>query len=58
MVRIITEAAPKDWRAAAWFLERRFHSEWRQRRTDEIGNAEGEPIRITMMEFRPPPDVE
>jgi hypothetical protein len=42
LVAIVAAAAPKNWRAAAWLLERKFPSRWTVRRPA----AEPEPVPV------------
>lgn len=35
-VAILRKAMPDDWRAAAWYLERRYPDRWRRRETHEL----------------------
>ncbi len=42
LVKIIRDAAPKDWKAANWLLERRH--EWEQRSRTELTGKDGGPI--------------
>ena len=46
-VMIIQKAAPRQWQAAAWFLERRAPKEWGRRdRVEMGGDGSGQPIVI------------
>lgn len=52
-VAIIQKAAPDDWRAAAWWLERAFPDRWGPRQKLEHSGPEGGPIpaevRVTLV---------
>ena len=57
-VTVIATEMAKDWKAAAWYLERKFHDRWGRRDRQEITGKEGAPVPITyiyeMMPPRPP----
>jgi len=44
-VSIIYKAGREDWRAAAWWLERRFPARWGRRRRAEVSGPSGDPIQ-------------
>jgi len=46
MVKIIRDAALRDWRAAAVFLERRFPNRWGRRRAVAIARDRGGPVVV------------
>ena len=46
-VAIIKQAAPKNWQAAAWWLERRRHKDWMKREGREITGEDGAPLQIS-----------
>ena len=52
-VAIIQKAAPDDWRAAAWWLERAFPDRWGPRQKLEHSGPDGAPIaaevRVTLV---------
>jgi len=52
-VAIIQQAAPDDWRAAAWWLERAFPDRWGARQKLEHSGPDGAPIaaevRVTLV---------
>lgn len=52
-VALIQKAAPDDWRAAAWWLERAFPDRWGPRQKLEHSGPEGGPIpaevRVTLV---------
>ena len=53
---MIRAAAAKDWKAAAWLLERRYPEQWGRRRV-EVGSpdrkpVEGRTLEIKVTEFR------
>ena len=54
-VAIIQKAAPDDWRAAAWWLERAFPDRWGPRQKLEHSGPEGGPIpaEVRVMLVRP-----
>ena len=45
-VVIIQEAAQEDWRAAAWFLERRFPHKWGRKASHKVTGMEDKPVEI------------
>lgn len=45
---LIAEAAKRDWRAAAWLLERRFPEEYGRQRHEHTG-ADGGPIEVEIV---------
>lgn len=45
LISIINQAAPQDWRAAAWILERRFRQEF-GKQTLEVTGADGAPMQV------------
>ncbi|HUS90007.1 MAG TPA: hypothetical protein VMW91_11720 [Desulfosporosinus sp.] len=45
---IIQKAAQSDWKAAAWFLERRFPQRWGKSRRNLTG-IEGEPVDVEIV---------
>lgn len=49
-VAIITKASEKSWQAAAWWLERRRHKDWRQRKDVDHGGQGGGavPVRVVI----------
>ncbi len=53
MIDIIIKAAPKQWQAAAWYLERKFPNEYAQRlRTDHSGFIESGREESALKEMR------
>jgi hypothetical protein len=44
-VTVICEAGKKDWRASAWWLERRYPARWGRKRRAEISGPTGDPIQ-------------
>lgn len=46
---IIQEAAQVDWRAAAWFLERRFPHKWGRKVSHNVTDIEDKPAEIEIM---------
>lgn len=47
-VKVIRDAMPKSWFAAAWWLERRRHEDWRKRDSDEALKQLGKQLRIVV----------
>jgi hypothetical protein len=48
VARIAKAAQDGDWRAAAWWLERRRHGEWRLRQETQLTGMDGEPLGATL----------
>lgn len=46
LVALIQDAAPKDWRAAAWMLERRYPEDFGRREAVELTGKGGEPLQV------------
>lgn len=46
---LIQQAAGKDWKAAAWFLERKFHSRWGRQQTLQHTGAQGGPLVVNVI---------
>lgn len=53
---IIQIAAPKNWTAAAWFLERKDYKNWG--RKEQIGGIDDQPININLVPVRTKEDVD
>jgi hypothetical protein len=49
-VRIILDAAPKNWRAAAWYLERSYPDHYGHRARIEHAGTDGGPITLAGLE--------
>jgi len=50
-VAIIETAAPRNWQAAAWWLERKNYDRWgRKERTELVGEGGG-PVLLSMAEL-------
>lgn len=45
LIRVINEAAPEDWRAAAWILERRFPKDF-GKHVLEVTGEDGGPVQV------------
>ncbi len=45
-VGVIQQAAENDWKASAWFLERKFAARWGRRDKTEFTGKDGGPIEI------------
>jgi transposase len=52
---MVRDAAPRDWRAATWFLERRFPHRWGRRERRDMKVA-GQPIPIQIITTDKPPE--
>lgn len=51
-VAVIRKAMGDDWRAAAWFLERRHPDVWGQRQRTELTGARGGPVEVAAVDLR------
>jgi len=46
MLTHVADAAPKDWHAAAWWLERRYPSDWARVERHELSGEGGGPLTL------------
>lgn len=53
MVKTVRDAAKRDWKAAAWWLERRASEDWGPKK--DSSSAEGQPITVKLQFPSPPP---
>ena len=49
-VAIIESAAPKNWQAAAWWLERKFFDRWGRKERRELSGLDGGPFKHVLAE--------
>ena len=54
-VTVIAAEMAKDWKAAAWYLERKFHDRWGRRDRQEVTGKDGAPVPVQFIyELMPP----
>ena len=56
-IKIIQKAAITTWQAAAWWMERRYSSDYALKWKNEFSGKDGQPLHIALVAFAPKPET-